>query len=166
MSKKLSVLLVCTVALLSTLLIPAVLATPPEPASGTWTYTPTVREITKDADGNSFMYGEDSGTWTGTFEGTDVLDVFTAVTHKPSKKNPFGLATARGLIYFEGSVNGKSGTLLIQFEGKKAGDPLLWSGKWMILSGTGDLANLQGQGAFWGPSKNLEYSGWIHFDPS
>ena len=158
MRKKFSALLVCLVSLLP-ILIPAICATPSEPASGTWEYTVTLLEDTKVAGGNLFRYGEEIGTWTGTFEGTSE-DYFELVVH------PSGFVTCQGQINFDGIVKGKSGTMVILFVGKKNLEIGLWSGKWVILSGTGDLANLRGKGTWEGPSFNLDYSGQIHFEPS
>jgi hypothetical protein len=159
MRKRLSALLICVVVLLSTLLITAVHSTPPEPASGTWTYYNTLKTKTKEADGNTFIYGEEVGTWTGTFEGSS-FDVFTVIKH------PSGFVTCKGLINFDGFVGGKEGTLDILFAGKKDLETGLWSGKWVILTGTDYLANLRGQGTWWGPSMDLDYAGKIHFEPS
>ena len=159
MKKKVSTFLMCTVALLTMSLIPIVYATSPEPASGKWTYVVHLIEITKTANGNIFKYGEETGTWTGTFEGTS-SDYFELVVH------PKGFVTCQGRIDFEGTVNGESGTMIILFVGKKNLAAGLWSGKWVIIGGTGGLANLQGRGTWNGPSFNLDYSGMIHFKPN
>jgi len=160
MRKKLSALLVCLVALLPILMIPAVQATPPELASGSRIYEITHIEITKVAGGNTFMRVQEKGTWTGTFEGR-ARARFEVIVH------PAGFVTLQGQINFEGTVDGKEGTLVIKFVGKKTGEPLLWHGTWVILSGTGDLAYLHGQGTWGGlGSGYLDYSGKIHFDPS
>lgn len=148
-------LVVCMVALVSVLLMPAVHATPPTTAEGKWTYVPTIINERK-ADGNTFKYGEETATWSGTFVGTS-YDVFVVVVH------PSGLATCPyGLINFVGTVNGKEGTLVINFVGQKPGS--IWYGQWVIISGTGELANLRGQGTWWGPPLKMDYSGDIHFD--
>lgn len=75
---------------------------------------------------------------------------------------------------FEGVVDGKEGTLLVQLVGKK---PLGqdWSGQWVILGGAGELANAHGGGIWWGPGYRSDekvrgdpdcyYSGQIHFEP-
>ena len=141
--------------------VPAVLihATPRETASGSWTYVVTSIEVTKNANGNIFKYGEEIGTWTGTFEGTS-FDYFEVVVH------PKGFVTCQGRIAFDGSVNGESGTMDILFVGKKDLAAGLWSGKWVILGGAGGLTNLQGRGTWEGPSLNLDYEGWIHFNPN
>jgi len=156
MRKMLSaVLLMCIVTLLSTLST-AVHATPPTTASGEWTYTPTPIDI-RYADGNTFIHGEEVSTWTGTFLGAS-YDVFTVIRHEK-------IWNVEGLIDFTGTVNGKSGTLVILFVGKLTPPPGEWSGEWVILSGTGDLENLRGQGTWWGPPKDVDYSGKMHFDP-
>lgn len=154
--------LIALMALVFTLVLaPAVLsyAMPPEPASGTWTYVLTHLEVTKEAGDNIFRYGEEIGTWHGTFEGTSE-DYFELVVH------PKGFVTCQGRIDFEGSVNGRSGTMVILFVGKKNLETGLWSGKWVILNGAGDLVNLRGHGTWDGPSFSLEYAGQIHFDPA
>lgn len=152
-------LIVCMVTLLPTLCMPACHPKRPIPASGTWIYTPTPDRIWTGY-GNTFRYGHEVSTWTGTFDGTS-YDVFTVVVHPELDLN------VEGLINFNGTVNGKSGFLVIRFDGKKpAGEN--WYGQWVILSGEGDLANLCGQGTWWGPGypdpKGLEYSGRIRFD--
>jgi len=90
----LAALVLCTVALLlmpSTTFVRA--TTPPTTAEGTWVYIPTYREIIKIVDGNIFLYGEEKGTWKGTFVGTSD-DAFTAVIH------PTDSLIFQGLIHF------------------------------------------------------------------
>ena len=69
---------------------------------------------------------------------------------------------------FEGTVNGISGTLLMHLEIKQPVPATPGSGKgtWVIISGTGGLSNLQGQGTWTNFALDiLEYEGQIHFDP-
>jgi hypothetical protein len=151
-------------------LVPAVItqATPPTSASGKWYYTPWI-ESTRFADGNMFMeaYTDDPpDIWEGTFEGNSE-DVYTGVIHSTGAWN------ANGVAFFEGVVGGREGTLVIWFLGSKPDMLADWTGKWVILRGTGELANLRGQGRWWGqgaPDIGVEgfvfYSGKIHFDPS
>jgi hypothetical protein len=166
MSKKFSRVLVYAAILLSTLLIPAAHATKPEPVSGDWFYTPYMVEITKVVGGNTFKYGEENGIWGGNFDGTST-DSFNVIVH------PSGFVTCQGEINFEGTVNGEIGTMVILFIGKKDLSTGLWSGKWVIIGGTDDLANLNGHGTWEGPGwtggpdpGELIYEGMIHFDPS
>jgi len=90
------------------------------------------------------------------------MGLFTVVIHRG------GFMTGIGRTTFTGEVMGKEGTLVIQWTGntKTLGK---WHCKWVILSGTGDLANLRGSGigVETGPEDNeLVLSGKIHFDPS
>ena len=71
---------------------------------------------------------------------------------------------------FVGSVDGREGTLEMLIL-KAWGDPTIpgFHGKWVILSGEGELENLRGQGTFFFDSYNPlpagPYEGQIHFDP-
>lgn len=152
----------CMIALLPMLSMP-VYAKPPISsiaASGTWKYTP---RIIKMWDWG--FLGDEVATWTGTFEGNS-YDVFL-VWFGPSGIE--GDWYVIGKIYFEGTVDGKSGSLVMLFVGERpAGEE--WYGHWMILRGKGDLANLRGYGTWWGPGAPgpgmegpLEYSGKIYF---
>ena len=160
-------LVICMLALLSTLSM-SVHATQPTTASGIWTYTPTIiLPSVRFADGNMFFEATSEDVWTGTFEGHSHC-VERVVIH------PSGSWNAEGLCTFEScTVTGESGTLVIHFVGTKPGPTADWSGRWVILSGTGDLANLHGQGTWWGPGAPapgvegfVDYSGQIHFDPA
>ena len=107
MRKKLSVSIVCLVALLSMLLMPTLIADARrghhhgrEPASGTWVYTPGVKDF-RYGDGYTFILGDEAGIFTGTFSGTS-YDVFSAVIQ------PSGIVyLTYGLIFFEGTVDGQ-----------------------------------------------------------
>lgn len=170
MRKKLLVLLICSVVLVSMLLTPTLIAADRHddrarsrrkwPASGTWVFYPDHKDL-KFEDGYTFILGNETGDWTGTFEGTDHAVFF-------AEKNPAGTIVylPYGVIFFEGEVDGKYGTLRINFgPAVKTGDPMLWSGPWEILSGTGELENLRGQGTWWEiEPTHIEYTGWIRFE--
>jgi hypothetical protein len=163
MKKKISALLMCSVVILSALILPVIHATKSMPVQGEWTYVPTMLSV-KQADGNQICEGEEDSIWTGTFSGTS-YDTFTVIKHD-AVPGPPSFVNVIGVINFEGSVEGKEGTLVIKFVGKKTGEPLMWYGTWVILSGTGELENLRGRGTWFGPSMDLDYAGKIHFDPS
>ena len=84
-----------------------------------------------------------------------------------------GFWSFNGLVFFDAvTVDGKSGTLVMSAVGKRADVFTDWQGKWVILSGTGDLASLRGQGTWWGPGApdvgqwgDIYYSGKTHFEP-
>jgi hypothetical protein len=137
-------------------------AGPPQEASGEWTYVPTLVGV-KQAGPNLFFYGTDIGTWTGTFEGTTTED-FVVVCHPNA-----GVTFYKGTMEFTGSVDGREGTMILKTNGIQATDtcdpsPAPWSGRWVIIGGTGELADVHGTGTFTGPSLDLDYSGQVHFD--
>jgi len=77
------------------------------------------------------------------------------------------------MSYFEleGTVLGSDlGTLTILLTGKQDAPDQDWYGQWVIISGTGDLANARGRGTWGGPGFGAEgpdiwYSGQVHFEP-
>jgi len=167
------------IALMAVLLLVAgpVYATPPITASGTWYYIPTITGM-RPAGGNMFLDATSVDYWTGTFdspEGGGSNSVYGAAIHKFASLTETGPWYGAGLATFDGTVAGKSGTLVIRFVGKKPSAQLEdhWYGRWVILSGTDELANLRGQGTWWGPGflgdpaiyGEVEYSGNIHFEP-
>ena len=165
--KKTFLTLITVFMVLSMLLI-AAHAGPPTTAEGLWQYIPTIEDV-KVANGNTFIYTTEVGQWTGTFEG-DSTEIGKVVQHSS------GLVSFKGTVSFVGNVGDKSGTLKMVAVGSKP-DRLPgteWEGTWVILSGTGDLANLRGHGTWRGPGwdpthptewGNIYYSGEIHFDP-
>ena len=70
---------------------------------------------------------------------------------------------------FTGTVLGYAGTLVMRLESRgtlPATTPYTTMGTWVIISGTGELANLHGQGTWWNLGLGqFEYEGQIHFDP-
>jgi hypothetical protein len=171
MRKKYLVLLACSAVLASILLTPTLIA---EGAfwggprrwkkcdggvihvSGEWKYVSVGKDM-RSGGGYTFVLGEETGTWTGSFTGTS-HDYFQAVKH------PSGdVYLSYGLIFFEGTVEGRTGTMVINFApGEKVDE--VWSGRWQILSGTDELENIRGRGYWRGPSFDLDYYGKICFD--
>jgi Protein of unknown function (DUF3224) len=154
-------LMACMIALLSTVSISAVYATRPTSVSGTFDYTFSITSE-RWADGHYIFEATEWETWVGDFEGTAV-SFFRVMWFK----YPTGPLNVWLRSDFEGTVNGKEGTLVIQLVGwSSLGD---WDGQWVIISGTGELANLHGQGSWGGPGfgavgPDIWYSGQIHFD--
>lgn len=151
--KRLLLVALTTVAV-SLSAMPVLAGAPPTDALGTWDYVPDF-EFTKFAGSNSFVSGTDVGTWHGTFEGTS-YEEYVAVFHKSH-------GTYQGLMEFVGEVDDRHGTLIIKTNGSGPLPPLDWSGTWVIMSGTDDLANLRGQGTWHGDLPNLTYEGKVHF---
>ena len=138
------------------------LATPSTTVSGQITVvgSPTRIEAAGES-GNLFMDIQGSGVFTGDIEGT-----FTAgaawVFHKIG--TPDMRANAHIVNYVSATVMGKTGTLTFMLyanTGKMINN-------WVIYGGTGELANLHGQGTYYAVTPGgdtLAYEGQIHFDP-
>jgi len=154
-------LIVCMVALLSVLSMP-VHAMKPQYVEGTFDYTFEIMDQ-KWADGHWFFTATEYETWQGDFDGTAVS--FFRVVWFNFPEGPLNVWLRSD---FEGTVMGRKGTLVIQLVGWRY-LPEDWSGQWVIISGTGELANLHGQGTWGGPGfgapgPDIWYSGKIHFD--
>ena len=139
-------------------------AAPPTEVDFTETYSADPGDLVfRVAGPNTFISGPTlTDDWAGDFVGASDQD-FVVVNHSVAGFNNY-----RGLIEFEGSVLGAEGTLVMKTNGKQAGGTALpsaaqWTGHWVIVSGTGDLENLSGQGTFSGPSGFLTYTGKVHF---
>ena len=139
-----------------------VYAKPPTAVSGSFDYTFKTTGM-READGNLFLYATEDEIWEGDFTGTS-----HAVFRVEMFNSGFWNVWLRSS--FTGTVLGKSGTLVIQLVGKKPAEED-WHGQWVILSGTGELANLRGQGTWWGPGfdapgPDIYYMGQVHFKPN
>jgi hypothetical protein len=125
--------------------------------SGTWTWIYTNRVFTPMPTGDMVVDGIDTGTWTGTFEGTSD-EVFRA-TRTP----PFGAFVVGGTwgdvwgaltVTFSGRVDGKHGSMTMWVayhrpaNSHAPADGLGMSGTWTILSGMEALANVSGRGTW------------------
>jgi len=106
--------------------------------------------------------GYETFSFTGDFVGTCVGEIRAFILRARG-----GLLGAKGtaqmLDYFTSTVKGKSSTLMsvtVVFSYP------FYECRWVILSGTGELANLRGQGTGSGVCGVVgTYSGWIHFEP-
>jgi hypothetical protein len=155
-------LIVSMVALLFVLPIP-VKSTQPTEANGTFDYTFEILNM-RFAGPNTFLYAVEHDTWTGTFTGTSESFFRVGIFSKAGFWNVWLEGT------FTGWVLDKYGTMTFNLVGKKP-DGGEWYGQWVILSGTGDLKDLHGQGNWWGPGfgapgPDIYYSGNIHFELS
>ncbi len=136
-------------------------AIPPTPATGTVTVVGFTFTDVRNAKDNTIIDFTQNTNSIGTFAGT-TEDVGTIIL-QPSGDFNFKIRST-----FTGTVDGKSGTLVFEVVGKGEGGIPGGTVRshFVILSGTGDLANLHGQGNLEGTSGvNATYSGQIHFDP-
>lgn len=122
------------------------------PATGTFVDVVNSTQV-RTADGNVILTQTITQTLTGTFSGIAKQES-TTVVHPSGAANFFGSETCTC------TVAGKSGSLVVGFSGTSAPDGS-FEGRFVILSGTGGLANLNGRGTIQSP--NI-YTGVIHFD--
>lgn len=159
-------LLVAVVTLAATMFVPATAAEPTttghslsKQAEGTWSWVNTTWDQWKTTNkGGAYASGTEAGTWTGTFEGTAV-ETFGAQIF------PDDTLWALIEIAFEGTVEDRAGTLQILTTAVLRDPDGTMHGRWTIISGTGELANLRGQGTWVyegaDPMDHASYSGII-----
>jgi len=173
--KKVLVIAVVLLAVaISALPLSVVSATKPMQIAGKWRPTDsTLIPPPKSAGANRFMCLLVEGEY---FEGSligDFVHTIEMVTHfgEPEQLPP-GKFNWKIERTFEGTLEVNEdtyeGTLLIRLnaKGPMPGGPGALKGTWVIVSGTGELANLHGQGKWTnlgGPEYG--YEGQIHFDP-
>lgn len=186
-----------TTAAIATLIIAGLLAaslslasaTPSTPVSGRWGPVPgsIVYSNLKIAGANFFIDIYNKGTYTtgdilGSFEQN-----YTAVIHygdpeiaknilqiPPPQRPETDFGWSKMDRVFTGTVLGVSGGFTMRLEAKGYGNVLKGpayfdlDGTWVIISGSGGLENLHGQGTWWHSRTgftDLEYEGQVHFDP-
>ena len=136
---------------------------PPTEFSGTFTSGPVIPlGPPQQADGNLIVKQIEYGNLAG-----DVVGPFTfertVIVHSNGKVNMHGVMTVEPVSIFDIDISGSTYTQIMNAR-IVAGTI---QGQWTILSGTGDLANVHGQGTFTGsPRVGGTYSGKIHFDPN
>ncbi len=155
-----TLLLVCMILITASL---PVYATPPTEVSGIFDLETIVYTGTRTAGPNTFIYGTDVEVWQGDWAGVGETEwVVTALA------SGVLLFSSRGV--FTGTVlDSDEGTMEYQLTGQIPPGGGEWYGQWVILGGTGGLANVHGQGTWWGPGYGYDpdhwYEGQVHFDP-
>jgi len=141
-------------------------AGPPKTGDGEFTYFGTGAEA-RTAGCNLFLTITEIAEWTGIFTGWST-DKGKAVGHCN------GDWSVNEIMTFDVvEVDGKIGGLILSIVGSRPAGVTDWYGHWVILKGTGDLANLRGQGNWYGPGAPdpfspglIEYDGKYHFEPN
>ena len=130
--------------------------TPTREAAGMWLYFPygvvPGAPPPKVVGGDTFVPSYEEGLWTGTFDGIST-EIGQVVIHSS------GSVSFNSTITLEVSVEGQSGTLVMEVAG--TGPDMVgssWTGKWVLLSGTGALADVRGHGDWWGPGYSAPLS--------
>ena len=164
--RKISLLLLVVMVVLAFMQSIPVAASTPTDVIGTMYYTPYLAGEPKIAGGNTFLETVEESRWEGSFEGVS-FDECNVVIHRS------GAWAYNAIVYFEGSVSGQTGKLTMRFTGSRPDALSDWEGSWVILNGADGLANLHGQGIFYGPGSPgfgevgaVTYEGQVHFDPA
>jgi hypothetical protein len=165
----LTLLIVCMVLSIASL---PVYATPPTEVSGVIDYYVDFDNTVILTRGrNTFFYGTDEEYWQADPEGG--LDGYVAETDFVVIEHASGAATFQSQFVFEGTVLGsETGTMEMILIGQIPPGGEWWYGTWVILGGSDGLANVHGQGVWYGPGMNFDpevpdlwYEGQVHFDP-
>ena len=164
MKKIVQLLVVLSVVALAFMASSPAMAGPPEAAEGLWQYTSTILDV-RLAGCNTFVKTFENGLWTGTFDGISTEDGQVVIHCN-------GAWSFNAIVSFEGTVEGRYGTIEMSVVGTRPDAFSDWEGKFVILSGTGELANLRGQGVWYGPGAagpgvwgDIYYDGNYHFEP-
>ncbi len=138
------------------LALPVSAAAEPMPASGSLLVTSVTFTSSRTADGNTIRTAMLTGTISGTFSGK-FIEQLREVVH------PTGEANLKGTAACTCKVSGVgSGVANIGFNATAEPSGAL-SGRFVILSATGGLRGLVGQGTFTSPNGFFAtYSGQIH----
>ena len=148
MNKKLFILL-GVIMVLSTVSISGCAAAPEDErvSDGVWCYLPEFPPAYNEWVGvNLYRTTTDIGEWTGIFEGESVESGFIVSQY------PTGRALFIAVVTFNSvDVGGKSGGLEMYVIGDRPDKKTDWEGTWVITDGTGELADLKGEGDWWGP---------------
>ena len=142
------------------LLVPMASASTPASATGSFTGTVAITSISQ-ADGNTIITAIETQTLSGFLTGTRIATGVEII-------HPDGTFSAHDSGTFTGTVNGRSGSVVITGSGTGTGASC--SGQFVVEQGTAGLAGLHAQGMFQptvtGPTTVTgTYSLQYHFDP-
>lgn len=178
MRKKVLVLSMITITILSMLLIPAVLTKKglncPTYVEGVWTYMPQILDALPCENDDWILETDEEGWFEGGLTGTSYDYPCTVVVHSATYDNGdingWESRYYTGIVNYEGLVGDISGRLKMIVVGKQIGFGD-WHGTWRIVKGYGLLAHVQGFGTWEGPGflggeepvpGIIRYEGWIH----
>jgi len=160
---KMKIAALVLVVLLPVLAVTATYATKPAMGSGTVALVgqPTLVGSSRPAGDNTIATFKETFDLTGTLAGT-AKALERDVNHTSSHKS---FITFQGEANFTGSANGVSGKLVIRYVGTNDGTFI--QGQFVIVNGTGGLADFHGQGSFSGTAgMTLNYTLKWHIDPA
>ncbi len=147
-------------ALLPVLAVASAYGTKPAVGHGTVSLVSSVKVgTTRTADDNTIT------TFKNTFKLTGPLTGMAVAMERDVNHTRTGVVSFHGLANFTGTVNGKTGSMMINYVGHNNGTFI--QGQFVILGGTRGLVGLRGQGTFHGSiTAPLSYTIKWHFEPS
>jgi uncharacterized protein DUF3224 len=147
-------------ALLPVLAVSAAYGTKPVEGKGTVTLTSSVLVGTaRTANDNTIA------TYKNTFKVDGALSGTAVATERDVAHGQTGMIGLHGLANFTGTVNGKTGSIMINYVGHNNGTFI--QGQFVLIGGTSGLVGLHGQGTFQGTAMMpLSYTLDWHFEPS
>ncbi len=141
------------------LLLPSAGATPPSGVSGTIVVGNPGFALIRNAGDVTIYTVTEHDTYAGALEGV-------TIGQSTLRLEGSGDFTLEGQHVFAGTVDGRSGTLVLLIEARGI-FPTSFVGQLVILSGTDGLADLRGSWTVQGiPGYAGTYSGQVHFDPA
>jgi hypothetical protein len=166
-TKALSAMFVAlSAALLLTMSMSVAYAIKPEIVEGTFTSTFTFHAASRAGESDNVIANLSvNAVWSGDIQGSSTSDSRWVYHYLPPPwVGGTGALNAHGYNTMDATVDSKSGILFIGIEGRRdAGGA--FSGTWVIIGGTDDLANLHGQGTWEQTGSVSAYTGQIHWDP-
>jgi hypothetical protein len=154
----LSALLLPTLLALAAPAAPAAAAGPPVAASGAVVTTFFEQSNVRTAGAVTRFDFTQHDTLTGTFEGTTVITGACVV-------QATGAGECHARETFTGTVNGVAGTVDFVVVIRLAAPPSPATGRFVVVGGSGGLANLHGMGTFEGTGGTGTYAGQLVFAP-
>ncbi len=156
-----SILAILLVGIATATAAPARATRPTEGGGGFDLSIPEVTEEIRFAGRNVIVHVQGGGglLW-GTVEGIWIHDE-RSVVHLVT-----GRVTVNGVWDGDVVVDGIPGTIHVRYWGTADATTGVFQGRWVIISGTGELANLHGHGAVWVDESGVGgYTIQYHFDP-
>ena len=147
------------IAITALLALPAA-ATAPTSGSGHFVFTSMTPTSSRTADGNTIITANATGMLSGTLTGSFTQDI-RQVFHSD------GTSEFHGTVTCTCTVGGMAGTVVLRFEGS-GGSAGSVQGQFTVVSATGNLDGLHGQGTFaqTSPAVAGTYEINMHRDPS